>query len=131
MNKKDSSLFQGDRFLVRHAVANLLMNAVEFSPKGQELELSVEASGASGDGKVSFSVRDHGPGVPDYALERVHERFYSLRRPDTGRKSSGLGLALVREVAELHGGSSKISNSPDGGVEAVLILPTEHRVSTA
>lgn len=117
---KERAQFEGDRFLVRQAVMNLMANAVEFSPRGGTLSLDVREDEA---GFVEFRVRDRGPGVPDYALTRVHERFYSLKRPDTGRKSSGLGLALVREVAELHGGGSVIENAPGGGAVARLTLP--------
>jgi two-component system sensor histidine kinase CreC len=70
-------------------------------------------------------VRDQGPGIPDYARERIFERFYSLPRPDGGAKSTGLGLALAREVAKLHGGTVTVENRPDGasGAMARLVLP--------
>jgi len=61
--------------------------------------------------------------VPDYAHERVFERFYSLPRPDNGQRSSGLGLPFVREVMRLHGGEATLRNRPEGGAEAVLSLP--------
>jgi len=53
----------------------------------------------------------------------VFERFYSLPRPDTGRKSTGLGLAFVREVAALHGGDIRLANHAGGGTTASLDLP--------
>mgnify|MGYP003537656168 FL=1 len=62
------------------------------------------------------------PAIPDYALPRLTERFYSLPRPNTGRKSTGLGLNFVQEVASLHGGALQVSNVP-GGVEVCLRLP--------
>jgi two-component system sensor histidine kinase CreC len=120
--------FDGDRFLVRQAVVNLVMNAVEFSPEGGSIELRVRRTP---DDSIEFTVRDQGPGVPEYARERIFERFYSLKRPDTGRKSSGLGLALVREVAELHGGSIFIDNAPEGGTNASLSFPVEHRTASS
>ena len=70
-----------------------------------------------------FRVRDQGPGIPDYALPRIFERFYSLPRPDKG-KSSGLGLSFASEVARQHGGHLSLGNQPDGGVLAELWLPT-------
>ena len=70
------------------------------------MELAVEAT----DGLVRFIVRDRGPGVPDYARERVFERFYSLPRSDTQDKSSGLGLCLVKEVSDLHHGEVQVAN---------------------
>ena len=66
--------------------------------------------------------RDHGAGAPDYALAQLFNRFYSLPRPATGKKSTGLGLALVREVARLHGGEAGFANHPEGGGEARLVL---------
>lgn len=110
---------EGDGFLLRRALGNLLDNAIAFSPAGGTVELAVEAD----PDQVRFIVRDRGPGVPDYAHERVFERFYSLPRPDNGQRSSGLGLPFVREVMRLHGGEATLRNRPDGGAEAILSLP--------
>jgi two-component system sensor histidine kinase CreC len=74
-------------------------------------------------GRFQFSVRDYGPGIPDYAKARVFERFFSLQRPDTGGKSTGLGLNFVREVAVLHQGEVHVENCAEGGVRATLTLP--------
>jgi two-component system sensor histidine kinase CreC len=106
----------GEVVLLREALVNLLQNAVEFSPDGGEVVLAVAASG----GRVRFAVEDAGPGVPDYALSRVFERFYSLPRPGSERKSTGLGLALVREIAHLHGGDATLTNRSAGGARAEL-----------
>ena len=108
-----------EAFLLRHAISNLLANAIEFSPAGGAVEVAVVAGGA----RVELSVEDSGPGVPDYALPRVFERFYSLERPGTGRKGSGLGLSLVREVADRHQGGATLANRDPGGARAVLWLP--------
>ena len=108
----------GDPFLLQRAAANLLANAIDFSSAGAQVEITVSDE----DPRVEFSVRDHGPGLPDYARERVFEKFFSLPRPDTGKKSTGLGLAFVKEVAALHGGSARLTNHPDGGALATLTL---------
>jgi two-component system sensor histidine kinase CreC len=110
---------EGDAFLLRQALSNLLDNAIAFSPQGSEVELAAIRDGEN----VVINIRDHGPGIPDFALERLFERFYSLARPDTGLRSSGLGLPFVREVARLHGGIVTLVNCKDGGAEAVLRLP--------
>ena len=68
-------------------------------------------------------VRDQGPGIPDYADDKVFERFYSLPRPHSQRKSTGLGLPFVKEVAELHHGRVSLRNGEDGGAIATLSLP--------
>ncbi len=110
---------QGDAYLLRQAVANLLDNAIAFSPAGGKVVLS---SAIDGD-MLEIRVEDQGPGIPDYAQERVFERFYSLARPQTGLRSSGLGLPFVREVARLHGGEAELRNLESGGAVATLRLP--------
>ena len=97
---------KGNRFLIAQALQNLIDNAVDFSPEGGALSLGLakEAQGAV------WSVRDEGPGIPDYARERIFERFYSLPRGEGLEKSSGLGLCLVNEVSELHGGRVSVGN---------------------
>ena len=112
-------LISGDAFLLERAILNLLENAIAFTPEGGVVAVSVSHQA----GCWRLAVEDSGPGVPDYALSRVFERFYSLPRPDTGRKSSGLGLAFVKEVALLHGGTVELSNRPEGGARATLSLP--------
>lgn len=109
----------GEGFLLRQAFANLLDNALAFSPPGGHIEIGAERRGE----EAVVRIRDHGPGIPDYATGRLFERFYSLPRPATGRKSTGLGLAFVREVALLHRGRISVGNAEGGGAEAVLALP--------
>jgi len=109
----------GEAFLLRQALANLLDNAIDFSPPGGIVAVTL-ASRPQG---ATVTIRDHGPGIPDYAVERVFERFYSLPRPGGG-KGTGLGLPFVREIAALHHGSIRLSNDPQGGAIAVLNLPS-------
>jgi len=72
---------------------------------------------------VSLEITNQGPSIPDYALDRIFDRFYSLTHPATGRKSSGLGLCFVRESVELHGGNTSVENRVDGtGVRAAIVL---------
>lgn len=110
---------KGERVLLREALVNLLQNAVEFSPEGGEVRVSCEGQAAS----VVFAVEDQGPGVPEYALAQAFERFYSLPRPQTKQKSTGLGLTLVREIALLHGGTAALENRPEGGARATFSIP--------
>lgn len=105
---------QGDAFLLRQAIGNLLQNAIEFSPLGGQIHLTLSIDGS----QACINIDDHGPGVPPYAQERLFERFFSLPRPDTGKKGTGLGLALVREVARLHQGSADLSQREGGGTTA-------------
>ncbi len=112
-------LLRGDSFILRAAVTNLLENAIDFSPRGGAVDIDVESAG----GNVVLTIRDHGPGVPDYAREKIFERFYSLRHHSSKRKGTGLGLTLVRETAELHGGSITLEPAAGGGTLARLTLP--------
>ncbi len=116
----ESRPVRGERVLLREALVNLLQNAVEFSPAGGTVRVR---AGRSPDGRVVVTVEDEGPGVPDYALPRVFERFYSLPRPGGAGRSTGLGLALVREIAHLHRGDAALENRPGGGARATLWLP--------
>lgn len=109
----------GDRFLVEQAIAALIENALDFSAPGQRVEVAASVAGD----RVRIEIFDLGPGIPDFAKDRIFERFYSLPRPQGGQKSTGLGLALAREVALLHRGSVAVANRASGGVAAVLELP--------
>jgi two-component system sensor histidine kinase CreC len=109
----------GDPFLLRQALVNLLDNALDFAPPGSIVEVRV----ARDRDVVRFEVADRGPGVPDFARERVFERFYSLPRPDGGSRSSGLGLPFVAQVAQLHGGRAELRERDGGGTIATLLLP--------
>ena len=116
---KTDSKIQGESNLISHALTNIIQNAIDFSPSDSTVEITVSAD-ASG---LEFQIRDHGPGIPDYACERIFERFYSLKRPESGRKSSGLGLSLVQEIITLHQGKLSVENHPDDGTVAKLFFP--------
>ncbi|MBB5208120.1 two-component system sensor histidine kinase CreC [Chiayiivirga flava] len=112
---------RGDAFLLRQALTNLLDNALDFSPAGALVTLELEQAEVS----TIFRVVDTGHGIPEYARERVFERFYSLPRRTDGPRSSGLGLCFVREIAELHHGGVTLDNRADGvsGAVATLRVP--------
>lgn len=108
----------GDAFLLRQAVHNLVDNAIAFSPPGSRVELDARGHGDD----VVIRVSDGGPGIPEYAGDRVFERFYSLPRPSSGLRSSGLGLPFVAEVATLHRGHVSLRNRDGGGAVAELSI---------
>ncbi|HET7796142.1 MAG TPA: two-component system sensor histidine kinase CreC [Rhizobacter sp.] len=110
---------QGDAFLLQRALSNLVDNALDFSPPGGTVTLALHRH----NGRAELTVRDHGPGIPDYAEDKVFEKFYSLARPHSRKKSTGLGLTFVKEVAELHEGRASLHNAGDGGAIATLSLP--------
>lgn len=116
---EDAKGLIGERFLLRQALHNLLDNALAFTPAGG----CIHITGAVKHERYVFCLHDSGTGIPEYAHGRLFERFYSLPRPETGQRSTGLGLSFVREVAELHGGDITLKNHPDGGTLATLTLP--------
>ena len=89
------------------------------APAGSVVDVRVHAVGDN----VALDVADRGPGVPEYARDRVFERFYSLARPDGGSRSSGIGLCFVAEVAALHEGRVALEGRDGGGTVARLVLP--------
>jgi two-component system, OmpR family, sensor histidine kinase CreC len=109
----------GDPFLLHQAISNLVQNAIDFSLSGS----TITVSASKDDNMIVIDVIDNGSGIPDYALEKIFNKFFSLNRPDTDKKSTGLGLNFVREVAELHNGKIIIENQPEGGVKAAFIIP--------
>lgn len=115
---EDLPPLDGDPFLLRQALVNLIDNAADFSPAQGEIALRLYRDGDA----QRVDVGDRGTGVPEFALPRVFERFYSLSRPAGGSRSSGLGLCFVAEVAALHGGHAALGNRDGGGALASLVL---------
>jgi two-component system sensor histidine kinase MprB len=104
----------GDAERLGRAVANVLANALKWSPAGGTVDVSVA--------RGTVVVRDHGPGIDEADLPLVFERFY--RSPAArGTAGSGLGLAIVRHVVEAHGGAVEAANAPDGGAVFTLRFP--------
>lgn len=108
---------RGEAFLLRQALANLLDNALDFTPPGGAIRFSAKATAS----QIELLLFNQGEAIPDYALARLCERFYSLPRPDGGRKSTGLGLNFVEEVMALHGGELQVTNV-EGGVQVRLLV---------
>lgn len=109
----------GETFLIRQALVNLIQNAIDFSDAGSEISVHTSKQ----DSHCVIAIMDQGTGIPEYAKDKIFERFYSLPRPDTKRKSSGLGLSFVHEVAALHGGNITLVNNEKQGASALFMLP--------
>lgn len=107
-----------DAILFGRAVSNLIDNALRFTPDGGKIELSL----AERDGMSEIAVRDTGSGILPHDLPRVFDRLY---RGDASRSSqgAGLGLALVKSIAELHGGTANIASEPSRGTTVTLRFP--------
>ncbi|MGE5593057.1 MAG: ATP-binding protein [Betaproteobacteria bacterium] len=113
--------FRGDQDRLIRLFLNLLDNAVKHTPAGGNVTAGVARRG----GGVEVAVRDTGPGIPPEHLPHIFERFY---RVDKARSRSeggvGLGLAIAKHIAELHGGSIRVASAPDKGTVFTVNLPT-------
>ncbi|MGS0824318.1 two-component system sensor histidine kinase CreC [Shewanella sp. 0m-8] len=107
----------GDEFLFKQALFNLMDNAIDFVNQHGTIKWSI----TGGDNELALSICNTGPQIPDYAMARIIERFYSLPR-ENGIKSTGLGLNFVEQVVKLHHGTLNIENVPQG-VKVTVILP--------
>ncbi|MBV9996864.1 MAG: HAMP domain-containing protein [Caulobacteraceae bacterium] len=115
---------RANREFVAQALANLLDNAVKYSPHGGAIALQVRRMAS---GEIELSVTDNGPGVPEAERERVTERFVRLES-SRHQPGAGLGLALVAAVAQAHGGRLELTEGdraggPGPGLRAALVLP--------
>lgn len=119
-----------DPVLFRHAVSNLLSNALRHTPRGGQVTLLIEENGEEG---VRVSVSDTGSGIAQEHLHTVFERFYRVEQagglqPERG---SGLGLAIVKSIMGLHGGSSAIHSAAGAGTTVELRFPLLQSVPEA
>jgi signal transduction histidine kinase len=108
-----------DRQRLTQAVIQLAQNAVQHTGDGQAIAISSWVDG----GAAGFSVRDHGPGVPPAERERIFDRF--ARGSGVPREGAGLGLAIVRAIAEAHGGRVALESPPGGGAMFVIEVPVD------
>jgi len=110
----EPSPVQGRPAALSRAVDNLIENAVKWSPEGEGVTVTVADR--------TVTVRDHGPGIDEEDLRRIFDRFY---RSSSARsmQGSGLGLSIVKQVVEAHGGTVFASNAPDGGAVVGFELP--------
>ena len=118
INLKEEIIFTGDPELLEAALSNLIENSIHFSPKSSTIALNADKN----DEHTIITLTDQGSGIPDYALDRIFDRFYSLSRPSSSQRSSGLGLAFAKEIIDLHHGSITLENRPAGGTIATINL---------
>ncbi|MFL5355095.1 ATP-binding protein [Archangium sp.] len=112
------AMVDGDRFL--QVLANLLSNALKFSPRGERVTLRLERE----DGRLCVSVQDRGPGIPEAFRERIFEKFAQADGSDTRRKGgTGLGLSIARGLVERMGGSLDFVTTASSGTTFRVELP--------
>ena len=109
---------EGDARRLKQVIVNVLANAHRHTPPGTRIAIS----GHADRGEVVLVVRDDGPGIPAAELERVFDRFHRLGPADGG---SGLGLATVKGIVELHGGRVWAESRPGEGVALHVALPAQ------
>ena len=109
-----------DAAAIKQALANLVDNAIKYSGERRRLAVSARRDG----GDVCIDVADDGIGIPSSDRERIFEKFYRIGRSETqGRRGSGVGLALVKHIAEAHGGHVSLESRPGEGSRFTLHLP--------
>ena len=113
------SPIRADRARLEQLFTILLHNAMEYTPPGTAIELAAGRKGAG----VIFSVRDHGPGVPEKDRQRIFRRFARGEECRTGKEHFGLGLSIARQIDALPGGRLWVEDAPGGGAVFLLQLP--------
>lgn len=108
-----------DSALIARALDNLVDNARKYDESGKPIRISAHSDGAM----VRMAVRDSGPGIPEQELARIFDPFYRGANARAISSGFGLGLALARRVVELHGGTIRATNLPQGGTEIELAVP--------
>ena len=120
----DALLISADRKAVRQILLNLLSNAVKFSPKGSRVSVRARME----DGALHLSVADRGAGMSASELARIGEPWVQAASSRmTEARGSGLGLSLVRSLAELHGGRLEIDSAVGQGTTALVVIPDQDR----
>ncbi len=119
-----SVTISGDRHRLTQVFSNLLTNAVKFTPEGGRIETRIDQS----DDRLNVSVKDNGIGIKEEFLPLVFERFRQDLSVSTRNGGLGLGLAIVRQLVEMHGGSVSVrSEGSNKGSEFTVTLPAQHR----
>jgi two-component system heavy metal sensor histidine kinase CusS len=111
--------FVADPLLLRRALSNLVANALQHTPLGGTVLLRAQAI----DGAATISVSDTGTGIAPEHLPHLFDRFYRVDAARTSGDSTGLGLAVVRSIAELHGGSVSVTSTPGQGARFDMRFP--------
>ncbi len=117
ISNSQPAVVMGDPDALRTLTRNLVDNAVRYTPAGGRVDVSVENGGDSG--QTLLKIVDNGPGIPPEERSRVLDRFY--RRPGTSPPGSGLGMAIVKAIADTHGATLELDAGPDGTGLAVSV----------
>lgn len=128
----DSCSTSGNRQLLASAFENVIRNAVNYTPEGTDVEVTVQAGIGHESGFALIRVRDHGAGVPESSLGDIFLPFYRVGDArDRSSGGSGLGLSITDRAIRLHGGTLNATNCPDVGLAVEIRLPLDRGVTEA
>jgi signal transduction histidine kinase len=113
----------GDRELMEYACYNLLTNAVKYSPQRTE----VRVSGRRDDGHIRIAVKDQGIGMDQKEVKQVFQKFYRTKKAEeSGEAGTGIGLSIVQQIVEQHGGRIEVTSQPGVGSCFTVVVPVQH-----
>ena len=114
----------GDRELMEYACYNLLTNAVKYSPQQTQVTVSVWKDG----GDIRIAVKDQGIGMDQKEVKQVFQKFYRTKKAEeSGEAGTGIGLSIVQQIVEQHGGEIEVTSQPGAGSCFTLVLPAAAR----
>lgn len=119
----NNQIIDMDKDRIAQVITNLLSNAIKFNTNSQPIHICVQLEKLDADDAISFSIRDHGIGIPKNELTRVFDKFYQSTLTSSGTSGTGLGLPISHEIIDAHHGKIWVENHPDGGSCFKFMLP--------
>jgi signal transduction histidine kinase len=116
----DDILLSGDRELMEYACYNLLTNAIKYSPQRTEVTVSVWKD----DARIRIAVQDQGIGMDQKEVKQIFQKFYRTKKAEeSGEAGTGIGLSIVHQIVEQHGGRIEVTSQPGAGSCFTLVMP--------
>jgi len=121
-----AGILEGDRELMEYAIYNLMTNAVKYSGPGTEVTVACRTEGD----RLRLSVEDQGIGMDAKELRQIFQKFYRTKRAEaSGEKGTGIGLSIVEQIVQHHGGKMEVTSQPGKGSRFTVVLPAHSRAS--
>jgi two-component system sensor histidine kinase SenX3 len=126
----DDLRLAGDRELMEYACYNLLTNAVKYSPQHTEVQVSVRLDVSRGVSWARIAVQDQGIGMDQKEVKQIFRKFYRTKKAEeSGEAGTGIGLSIVQQIVEQHGGQIEVVSEPGRGSCFTLVLPATSGVA--
>ena len=123
---KDKAPLYGDRERIEQVVANIIGNAIKYTPDGGKISVSLARSGKKA---YDITVSDTGVGIPEEDIERLFERFYRVDKSRSAQAGgTGLGLSIAKEIIDAHNGEIKVSSKEGAGTTVTVTIPSDTRI---